>query len=380
MRLLLMGTAPNQLVGYGKVVKALYLGLKQYPDLEVKVFGLQFVGRQDNPDFLPIGDDIYGSDMLPIYLESHNTDILITIVDHWVPEFQYIPEVVKKFGVKWISQATVNSTPVPLCLYKILKQSHHIVAPSYWVEKELNEVNLKNTTTIYHGVNTDIFKKKQLQPYVKFVFLAVGTNKFGQKNWLGLLKAMHYLVYNLNVNYAELRIVTEVGRRDGIDFPHAIIQSGLQDHVVLIPMIRNNGFGEEQMADIYNSADCYVSSSQGESFGLPHLESMSCGVPAIVPDFSTMKELVERSGAGMTADIIYMLPMEAHISEQALVDPVDMAIKMKQFMEMDRSGMSEKARAFAEQYDWKNIVPHWYNLIKKVSVTSANYDLGELGV
>ena len=264
IRVLLMGVSPNITSGYGKLSHYLYKNLKQYPDLEVKVFGLQFVGRQDNPDFLPIGDDIYGSDMLPIYLESHNTDVLITIIDHWLPEFQYIPEVVNKLGIKWISHATVNSTPVPLCLYKILKESHHIVAPSYWVEKELKDVRLSNVTTIYHGCNVDIFKKKQLTPYVKFVFLAVGTNKFGQKNWLGLFKAMHYLVYDLKVLNAELRIVTEMGKRDGIDFQQAIIQSGLQDHIVLIPVVRNLGFSEEQMADIYNSADCYVSASQGE--------------------------------------------------------------------------------------------------------------------
>lgn len=47
---------------------------------------------------------------------------------------------------------------------------------------------------------------------------------------------------------------------------------------------------EAGMPAIYSAADVNVSTCMGEGFGLPHLESMACGVPQIIPDFAALGE------------------------------------------------------------------------------------------
>ena len=40
---------------------------------------------------------------------------------------------------------------------------------------------------------------------------------------------------------------------------------------------------QEDLAGLYKSCDCLVHPYRGEGFGLPIIESMACGTPAIVP-------------------------------------------------------------------------------------------------
>jgi len=54
----------------------------------------------------------------------------------------------------------------------------------------------------------------------------------------------------------------------------------------------------DELAELYNIASVYVSTSLNEGFGLPQLEAMSCGCPVVSPHNSAMIEVVE--GAGIT--------------------------------------------------------------------------------
>lgn len=52
----------------------------------------------------------------------------------------------------------------------------------------------------------------------------------------------------------------------------------------------------EEMAEVYTAADVLLATSKGEGFGIPVVESMACGTPAIVTDFSAQPELVGDTG------------------------------------------------------------------------------------
>ncbi|NIN68091.1 MAG: glycosyltransferase [Anaerolineae bacterium] len=49
---------------------------------------------------------------------------------------------------------------------------------------------------------------------------------------------------------------------------------------------------DQEMAELYRSVDCYVSTSRGEGFCLPAAEALACGVPVIVPGASSFKDYV----------------------------------------------------------------------------------------
>lgn len=52
----------------------------------------------------------------------------------------------------------------------------------------------------------------------------------------------------------------------------------------------------EKLAEIYNVADCFVSTSLNEGFGLPQLEALECGCPVVTSHNSAMIEVVEGLG------------------------------------------------------------------------------------
>lgn len=53
---------------------------------------------------------------------------------------------------------------------------------------------------------------------------------------------------------------------------------------------------DEELVMLYNCAECYVSTSLNEGFGLPQLEAMLCGCRVVSPDNSAMSEVVGGRG------------------------------------------------------------------------------------
>jgi glycosyltransferase involved in cell wall biosynthesis len=50
-------------------------------------------------------------------------------------------------------------------------------------------------------------------------------------------------------------------------------------------------YSHESMAKIYSAMDVLLNPAMGEGFGLTVLEAQACGTPAIVTEFSAMKEV-----------------------------------------------------------------------------------------
>jgi len=58
-----------------------------------------------------------------------------------------------------------------------------------------------------------------------------------------------------------------------------IKKNNLEEQV--LPIFR--GFTMEEMREIYRSTDVFIFPSSGDTYGQSHLESISCGIPAVVP-------------------------------------------------------------------------------------------------
>ena len=56
------------------------------------------------------------------------------------------------------------------------------------------------------------------------------------------------------------------------------------------------GIAAESLANVMGSFDVLMNLAHGEGFGVPILETMACGVPAIVTNFSSMPEVVGNTG------------------------------------------------------------------------------------
>ncbi len=186
----------------------------------------------------------------------------------------------------------------------VVKKSDKIVTVSHFEKNRIAEFfgikNDKRLTAIYNGVSTHFkpvtdkselkrVKEKYHLPDHFFFFLG---NTDPKKNTLGALKAFSdflkqsksdYKLVMLDYDTNELKkLLIEIGDKD------------LINNIVLTGYVINT-----DLPAIYSLCTIFLYPSLRESFGIPMLEAMGCGVPVITSNTSSMPEV-----AGDAAHII----------------------------------------------------------------------------
>jgi len=125
-----------------------------------------------------------------------------------------------------------------------------------------------------------------------------------------------------------------------------------------------HGMDEPDMANLYSSADIFALATIGEGFGLPILESMSCGVPVVVPDVSSHPDFVGEGG-GMLVDIAYHINEPVSSYYRGYPDMDEYLTSLLLLVEDGglRKTLGGAARETALKYDWDGIAAKWEALI-----------------
>jgi GT2 family glycosyltransferase/glycosyltransferase involved in cell wall biosynthesis len=76
-----------------------------------------------------------------------------------------------------------------------------------------------------------------------------------------------------------------LNRERAFDVPNLIRAMHLDEEGGRIHFIHNQEIPHVQLAALYRSADCFVAPSHGEGWGMPLVEAMACGLPAIATDW-----------------------------------------------------------------------------------------------
>jgi len=207
-------------------------------------------------------------------------------------------------------------------------------------------------TAIYNGVSehfrpvTDTTELKRVKdkyrlPDHYFFFLG---NTDPKKNTKGTLKAfsdfikqtgLDYKLVMLDYDKAELdKLLVEIG------------DQGLIDRIVLTGYVINT-----DLPAIYCQCEVFLYPSLRESFGIPMLEAMACGVPVITSNTSSMPEV-----AGTAAYIID--PFKPEEITKAIVDILNDALL--------RHSLIEKGFTQAAKFTWKSMAEQVLELYSSI--------------
>lgn len=238
---------------------------------------------------------------------------------------------------------------------------------------------------IEHGVDTELFKpldkdKGDLReamdsttpiPKEAFLMSTVQANYTDRKKLMLLLRTFSRFA-KLHKD-AHLYVVTNARAwtGKGYDLEKHIRTLGVADRIhfpsydpSLVPLT------DQALNEALNATNLYVSSSEGEGFGVPLIESQSAGTPVLCPRNSSQTELVE--GHGFIAENV---PEEAYVDypiylpygnwypvcdQRSLLEKMEDAYKYR--VQLEDYGRA--AREFALQYDWDQcVMKKWFKLL-----------------
>lgn len=147
-------------------------------------------------------------------------------------------------------------------------------------------------TAVYNGVsehfkpvtdNTELKRVKKLYKLPDHYFFFLG-NTDPKKNTKGVLQAfagfrrLHTTDYKL--------VMLDYDRKELAKLLAEINSPELADHIILTGYVKNT-----DLPAIYCQSEVFLYPSLRESFGIPMLEAMACGVPVITSNTSSMPEV-----------------------------------------------------------------------------------------
>ena len=140
---------------------------------------------------------------------------------------------------------------------------------------------------IYDGVDTEAFRPLEMQREANRL-LYVGNSDDENKGARYLVQAMALLRYRRDVQ------LTVVDRPIAHVVPSVAAELGIADRVTVTGRLER-----DELINLYNRAQVFVSPSLYEGFGLPAAEAMSCGTPLVATTAGAFPEIVEDGQSGL---------------------------------------------------------------------------------
>lgn len=256
---------------------------------------------------LPTGYHPYSADVLEAHTkfaeaETKTPTALLTLFDCWVYQKSNVDSI--PVIASWVP---IDHTPAPSDVIEWCDRPNVLpIAMAQFGLKELERAGVDamfaphsvDTKTFTPGKKTDGMNGRQILnvPDDAFLIGMIAANKGIspiRKAWgENLLAAALFMEQH---DDAWLYLHTEKrGAHGGIDLVALTKAAGIpDDRIVWVDQWAYYcGIQPDVLATIFASLDVNLACSRGEGFGVPVIETASCGVPSIVSDFTAQPELV----------------------------------------------------------------------------------------
>lgn len=279
---------------------------------EVSVLGINYDGDPNPPYPYPIypprsvvdgARDAFGVGRLPYLVDRINPDVVVVLNDSWnVPAYLDVLEAAYK---------DTGRTPPPIVAWLAVDGLNQIAAAQLdrclavatWTDfgaRALRDSGCQKPIAIIPlGVDHTKFKPANREesrarvvplPHHQDSFLigAVGRNQLRKRLDLTIEAFAEFMHHVPGAkDRALLYLHCAPTGEDGAHLPALTRFYGLQSKILVArSILPGAGAPVDYMAAVYSALDVYLSTSQGEGWGLPALEAMACGVPCILPDWA----------------------------------------------------------------------------------------------
>ena len=254
-----------------------------------------------------------------------------------------------------ICYVPVDHEPIPPAILDRLRLCYRVIAPAPYAQRELLRVGIQSTY-IPWTVDTEAlhpmpdkkaeFRKTLGIPADYFLFGMVAANKDNppRKSFQEAMDA--FKLFHDKHPKSAMYFHTMIDQTGGFPIRQYANVLGIND-VIFHPPPYDMLFKikKNDMAKVYNTFDCYLAPSLNEGMGVPIIEAQACGIPAIVNDFTAMRDLVVDGENGYKCKVLYkrFTPLASYVG---VPDHKSIYECMEKIFEADRVKMGEKARKF----------------------------------
>ena len=229
---------------------------------------------------------------------------------------------------------------------KAFKKAAKLVAVSNNTKQDLLKyIGTDKLKLIYNGFNK--FEKQESINEKGEFFLAVGTVK-PRKNILNIAKAFDLFLKRSDNKKIKLLVVGKYSQNsDYYQFIYKYIKNNnIENRVIFLGNIN-----DQELANLYYSANALIFTSSFEGFGFPILEAMHCGTPVITSNIGSMKEI------GEGASLLVKPNSPEDIAKQILNIYNNKELRHK---------LISKGKERASQFSWEKASQEMSNLIDEV--------------
>lgn len=241
--------------------------------------------------------------ILPWAVKKYKVNLLHCTANT-APIFVSVPLLVTLHDIIYLENKTGSSTSFyqrfgnryrAWLVPKIVRKAVGIITVSNFEKKNIDaffKFESNFVRCIYNGVGAHFFRinnQVQLNSSAKkynlpdqFVFFIGNTDP--KKNVIGVLKAMHLLKQAGNLHFK--LVMPDINLQYIQSLLSSIKANELIQHIQILPYVPN-----QELPVILNQAKVFLYPSLRESFGIPMLEAMKCGVPVIASNTSSMPEV-----------------------------------------------------------------------------------------
>jgi D-inositol-3-phosphate glycosyltransferase len=283
------------------LVESLYAGW------DISILGINYYGdphpvQKKASLWSPTGvmqGDVYGFQRVKALLTNFNPDAVLVINDPWIAA-EYTNTWKDTPGVKILYTPVDAENIKPMYVDMINKGYDHVIGYTQFGVDQLKLAGLTlPTSVIPHGVD-----RKNFYPMDKawvrneagldpewFIVQVVDRNQIRKRIDL----AFYYFAQWVHMTGKDdnVKIYYHGALMDeGWDLGQLAKDMMIDDRLILSHRNLNpaHGFPMDKMKLVYNVADVKLSTTMGEGWGLTTMESMACGIPNIVPNYSALGE------------------------------------------------------------------------------------------
>jgi glycosyltransferase involved in cell wall biosynthesis len=283
--------------GYAQAAQDYIYALKPLPKYDIRMLILH-----GTPDQVSVSPKRYAE---IIEMSRKDSDL----EGDSIQVFHCIPEMQRRIRpLNWrVGFATFETFQPPSIWIPMLNENDVIICPSKFNVKIFEHAGIKKPIFhIPHCIDTSLFNPEVAPSYKasQFTFLFLGTWR-RRKGWPQLIEAW-LKEFDIHDN---VRLVIKTDRltqaRNDIEQLKNNLDLSKKETAPIL--IETKVLNELELPRFMKNADCLISPTLGEGFGIPGLQCMALGVPVIITNFSGCQDYANEETATLLEPSGYIL-------------------------------------------------------------------------